>query len=141
MNKTTHLYHAQYEQPTDNLVHCVPFDQIDSLINYSFHHIYCSGLDFFDKTQIEKILFIILQKIRPEGLITVKITDMNKICRDYITKTMSDDELINIIKNKNAIISQNYLDTIFNNSQEFKTIKIENPNKLFVYITAQRIKI
>lgn len=116
-------------------------DKLDSLVNYSIDHIFCPILELYKKEHVDNLLPVILNKIRPEGLLTTQTTNMHQVCRDYYLGSMKDDTLISIILNKNSILSQPYLENTIQASGDFRVVKIESPDKLSLYITSQRTKI
>lgn len=93
----------------------VEINSLNDIINYSTDHIFCSCLNHIESEKTYSVLGLILEKIRPGGYCTLSLTDMKQICRAYYNNALSDDSLLQYIKDHKAILSyQNICDMVKN---------------------------
>jgi predicted SAM-dependent methyltransferase len=140
MNRLILLHHPAYAQSIDGFS-SISIQDLDKIVNHSIDHVYCSTLELYTLSAVEEILSEMLTKLRPNGLITLNITNMKNICREYYNGSMKDSTLLQNITNKVSILSQNSIKQILKKYSDIKIIKIESSDNLHTNITAQRIKI
>lgn len=117
-------------------------NQLDNVVNYSVDHIYCDCLEFLSSNDSVLCLGHMIQKIRPNGLLTILISNTKHICRNYYMNTMDDLTFLKLNHNHNSIFSSQSLISAIEKSGDMKVIKLENSvNQLEIILTSQRTRI
>lgn len=87
----------------------ISVNQLLNLVNSSIDHIYLHNLNKYPKEEISKIISISLNKIRPQGLLSINIANYTYICKLYSENTIDDDKLVKYIKNCNSVCSIDFI--------------------------------
>jgi hypothetical protein len=58
-------------------------EQINEIVNYSIDHIYTDSLEFFPADVAQDLIIAISNKIRPNGIMTLVISNTKQISRNY----------------------------------------------------------
>lgn len=120
----------------------VMLSDLDSIVNYSVDHICFYDLETLEAQQAESVLGIILNKVRPSGILTIGVTNTKKICRDYYMNSIDDLTYIKYHTNHRSVFSENKLIQLIEKDKNIKIAKLEyTPDQLEVRITAQRVGI
>lgn len=128
MKRNIIIYQGQSQQISPEHV---SIDNIDNIVNYSVDNIFCNCLESLPHNLISPVIQKILHKIRPDGYIHVKILDIKEICLQLLQNKIHLTEYINLVKNKNSIITTDvivsnidfskFMVTKFGNDQQHHT--------------------
>ena len=115
----------------------VEINNINDIINYSADHVFCGCLNYMEMDSIEQILSVIFEKIRPQGYCTLSFVDMKQVCRSYYENSLSNKDLLDLIKDHKAILSYQNLYELIEKTQSLKVVQTDFSNNL-INIVIQR---
>lgn len=117
-------------------------NELNDVVNHSVYHIYCDCLEFLSSNDSSVVLDTMIKKIRPDGILTILISNTKHICRNYYMNAMDDSTFLKLNHGHNSVFSTQSITQLLQKSGEMKVIKLENSvNQLETIITSQRIKI
>lgn len=141
MKRLIYLSIPEKQKPIDGFYTINP-NGLDDVINYSVDHMHCDCLEYLPKNIAKTCLDMMCNKIRPDGLLTLTISNIKHICRNYYMNNMDDDTLLGLIHGRNSIFSIQSISDSIQRSGDMKILKIEiSVNQLEMVITSQRVKI
>lgn len=88
----------------------VAIGMLDKVVNYSTDTIFCDILEFIDNNKLSDTLIDVLRKLRLGGICIIKFSNYKEQCRMYAQGTITDSQLLALLKNKSNVVS---LDTIY----------------------------
>lgn len=117
----------------------VHVSSIDNLVDFSIDTILYYNIGYSQKTEYKKNLTTLLNKLRPGGSVIVKFTNLDLLCKNYLNKKISNNELVETIKNLNTGMSVDEMFTHINNDSLRITKVAKENNNISMVVT--RIKI
>lgn len=108
-------------EPTNNPEQ-VHINNLQSIVNYSCDTIIMSYLEYLLEKDHHTILKILLEKLRPSGRLILQISNIKSITENWLKQSISSQEFLNSISNKQSILS---LDNIYTYI-DFKVFDITN---------------
>jgi len=137
MKRNIHLCNIYSKQVAD--AEPVDISTLSSLVNLSVDTIFCDSLESIAAEDLSKKFAEILNKIRPNGYLILKILDIKKLCAEYLQNIISNQIFLSLIKDKNNFIS---IDNIYSliDTKIFQIMKIDTDQNT-ISIVIQRTKI
>jgi predicted SAM-dependent methyltransferase len=141
MNKPINIYYNKHKniiQEFDN----IEINDIENIVNFSVSNIYCSCLNYFEKSMINAILMLLFKKLKPEGLIVISFTDLKESSKRYYENSISDEQLMENLLGHKSILSISAIKKMIENDPSVKIVKIDYDHQnLKINLTLQRISI
>ena len=114
-----------------------PVNNIEQIINHSADNILCSCLEYQDKTILQTTINHVLSKIKPQGQITIGLTNFKKLFEDFLNSKIPSSQIFDSLRGKNNIvIIEDILTSLDTNT--FKLINI-NYVEYDINISIERI--
>jgi hypothetical protein len=114
-------------------------NNIEQIINHSADNILCSCLEYQEKSVLQTIISQSLSKIKPQGQITISLTNFKKLFEDFLNSKIPSSQVFESLRGKNNIvIIEDILATLDTNT--FKLINI-NYIEYDIKISIERINI
>ena len=95
---------ARVHMPNMNMNN-VDISNLNSVINYSVDTIFGYIFEYISSNDFNKILPLILEKLRVGGDLVIRFHNFKKICDEYAKNQVSDIELLSMLQNKVNILS------------------------------------
>lgn len=114
-------------------------NNIEQIINHSADNILCSCLEYQDKSDLKTIITQILSKIKPQGKITISLTNFKKLFDEFLNSKIESSIVFETLKGKNNIVVvEDILTTL-----DAKTFDIVNINyvEYNINISIERVNI
>jgi len=141
MNKPINIYYNKHKniiQEFDN----IEINDIENLVNFSVSNIYCSCLNYFEKSIINAILVLLFKKLKPEGLLVISFTDLKESSKRYYENSISDEQLMENLLSHKSILSISAIKKMIEDDPSVKIVKIDYDHQnLKINLTLQRISI
>jgi predicted SAM-dependent methyltransferase len=141
MNKPINIYYNKHKniiQEFDN----IEINDIENIVNFSVSNIYCSCLNYFEKSMINAILMLLFKKLKPEGLIVISFTDLKESSKRYYENSISDEQLMENLLSHKSILSISAIKKMIEDDPSVKIVKIDYDHQnLKINLTLQRISI
>lgn len=107
---------------------------IDKIINSSCDIIKIDILEYLNPPDCLNIITKSLQKLKPNGYLVASFSNFKKLCYEYSSGKLDNVKMIEAIKNKQNIISVQYLQNII--QQQYSIVNlVENDLRLEASIT------
>jgi|694.fasta_scaffold00202_30 hypothetical protein len=114
-------------------------NNIEQIINHSADNILCSCLEYQEKSSLQTIIKQSLSKIKPQGQITISLTNFKKLFEDFLNSKIPSSQIFDSLRGKNNIvIIEDILTTLDTNV--FKLINI-NYAEYNISINIERVSI
>jgi len=114
-------------------------NNIEQIINHSADNILCSCLEYQEKSVLQTIVSQSLSKIKPQGQITISLTNFKKLFEDFLNSKIPSSQVFESLRGKsNIVIIEDILATLDTNT--FKLINI-NYVEYDIKISIERINI
>ena len=114
-------------------------NNIEQIINHSADNILCSCLEYQEQSTLQTIVIQSLSKIKPQGQITISLTNFKKLFEDFLNSKIPSSQVFELLRGKNNIvIIEDILATLDTNT--FKLINI-NYVEYDIKISIERINI
>lgn len=114
-------------------------NNVEQIINHSADNILCSCLEYQDKSNLQTLIVQALSKIKPQGQITIGLTNFKKLFEDFLNSKIPPSQIFESLKGKsNIVIIEDILTALDANA--FKLINI-NYNEYSINISIERISI
>jgi predicted SAM-dependent methyltransferase len=141
MNKPINIYYNKHKniiQEFDN----IEINDIENIVNFSVSNIYCSCLNYFEKSIINAILVLLFKKLKPEGLLVISFTDLKESSKRYYENSISDEQLMENLLSHKSILSISAIKKMIEDDPSVKIVKIDYDHQnLKINLTLQRISI
>jgi hypothetical protein len=138
MSRNYNILYKNYIANSNNRIN-LDINEIDTIINHSADSIFCSCLNYIDKSKFSDIVSLLLEKIKPSGKLNIECINVKKYMNNFLQKKISGEDLISKIKNIESIISEEDLYVALN-IQNFRIIQIESSDSS-LFVSIQRIGI
>lgn len=140
MSKLINVYHHLDTNKKIEGFYNIEINSInDELVNYSNNIVHCGSLEYLDYQYIEQAISIMFTKVRLGGSLLITFTNYKNICSSYLNSSLKDTDFISLLKNKQSVLSINYIKNIIQNTPGSVLYKIENiPNEYKTSITINR---
>lgn len=117
----------------------VSIDNVDSIIDCSVDTIVYFCMEMTPKDIGKKLFDVLCSKLRPQGTIVIKFTDLYQTCKNYIDYKISNSNLIDTCK---SILNPLSIDEIITyvDINKYKTINISRDNS-YIIVTIQRVNL
>ena len=112
---------------------------IEQIINHSADNILCSCLEYQDKSNLQTIIIQALSKIKPQGQITISLTNFKKLFEDFLNSKIPSSQIFESLRGKSNIITIEDVLTILD-TNTFKLINISY-TEYSINISIERISI
>jgi hypothetical protein len=114
-------------------------NNIEQIINHSADNILCSCLEYQEKSSLQTIVTQALSKIKPQGQITIGLTNFKKLFEDFLNSKIPSSRIFDSLRGKsNIIIIEDILTSLDTNV--FKLINI-NYTEYSINISIERVSI
>lgn len=114
-------------------------NNINSIVNHSADSIFCDCLEYLSKDNLNGYLSLVLDKIKPDGTLTLMIDDIKQKCQNLLdSKIDPTDLLISIKKYSNILLPENIYTQI--DVTKFLIVQIAKENHK-ILITLKRISL
>jgi hypothetical protein len=114
-------------------------NNIEQIINHSADNILCSCLEYQEKSSLQTIITQALSKIKPQGQITIGLTNFKKLFEDFLNSKIPSSRVFDSLRGKsNIVIIEDVLTALDTNV--FKLINI-NYNEYNININIERVSI
>jgi hypothetical protein len=114
-------------------------NNIEQIINHSADNILCSCLEYQEQSSLQTIISQSLYKIKPQGKITINLTNFKKLFEDFLNSKIPSSQVFEALRGKsNIVIIEDILATLDTNT--FKLINI-NYVEYDINISIERINI
>jgi len=112
----------------------ISINQLQEIFPCSIDIIYCASFSILSNEVAYNVLSAILEKIKPNGQLTLNILDTKKICQSYVNANMEEKIFFDYIKQINNSI--NYMDIMSycQSNQKSKVVDLKK-NSLVSSIT------
>jgi predicted SAM-dependent methyltransferase len=138
MNRLINLYSIKKQEKIQGFDN-IEISDLPNIINHSIDNIYCGCLEYFDVDSAIQAAKEIGNKIRPSGLISLSFTNLKHISRQYFQNVLSDNDMLELIKDVRSILSVKQIEQIFEHNEAFQIVKIEHSSNFFkTHITIKR---
>lgn len=115
-------------------------NDIQDLINLSCDNILLDCLEDSSKDQSLNLIQQVLTKLKPQGILTIVISDIIKYMMSYINGSLESDALLTCFKNRNCILSLDDILNVVNADKNLKLQKIDHIDNR-IAITIKRISL
>jgi uncharacterized protein (UPF0332 family) len=138
MSRNYHILYKNYIANSSNRIN-LDINEIDTIVNHSADSIFCSCLNYINKSKFSDTISMLLEKIKPSGKLNIECINIKKYMNNFLQKKISGDDLMSKIKNAESIISEeDFYVTL--NTQNFRIIQIESSNSS-LFVSIERIGI
>ena len=79
-------------------------NNIEQIINHSADNILCSCLEYQEKSSLQTIIKQALSKIKPQGQITISLTNFKKLFEDFLNSKIPSSQIFDSLRGKNNIV-------------------------------------
>ncbi len=124
MSRNYNILYKNYIANSNNRIN-LDINEIDTIVNHSADSIFCSCLNYIDKSKFLSTISVLLEKIKPSGKLNIECINLKKYMNNFLQKKISGDDLMSKIKNITSIISEEDIYVSLNN-QNFRIIQIES---------------
>jgi hypothetical protein len=138
MSRNYNILYKNYIANSNNRIN-LDINEIDTIINHSADSIFCSCLNYIDKSKFSDIVSLLLEKIKPSGKLNIECINVKKYMNNFLQQKISGEDLISKIKNIESIISEEDFYVALN-IQNFRIIQIESSDSS-LFVSIQRIGI
>jgi hypothetical protein len=138
MSRNYNILYKNYITNSNNRIN-LDINEIDTIINHSADSIFCSCLNYIDKSKFSDIVSLLLEKIKPSGKLNIECINVKKYMNNFLQKKISGEDLISKIKNIESIISEEDFYVALN-IQNFRIIQIESSDSS-LFVSIERIGI
>ena len=126
MSRNYNILYKNYIANSSNRIN-LDINEIDTIVNHSADSIFCSCLNYIDKSKFSDTISMLLEKIKPSGKLNIECINIKKYMNNFLQKKISGNDLMSKIKNAESIISEeDFYVTL--NTQNFRIIQIESSN-------------
>jgi hypothetical protein len=136
MKRLINLYSLKNKKDINGFIN-VEINNLENIINYSVDHIFCGCLNYIEADLIDKIIFSIIEKVRPKGYFTLSFVDMKKICRAYHNNAVSDSDLLKTIKDHKSILSYDKIKDLASGIEQINIVQTDFSDN-YISIVIQR---
>jgi hypothetical protein len=114
-------------------------NNIEQIVNHSADNILCSCLEYQDKSSLQNTINQTLSKIKPQGTITISITNFKKLFEDFLNSKISSSQIFDSLRGKNNIVIIEDVLTLLDTN----TFKLTNINyvEYDISISIERVNI
>jgi|688.fasta_scaffold00360_96 hypothetical protein len=138
MSRNYNILYKNYIANSNNRIN-LDINEIDTIINHSADSIFCSCLNYIDKSKFSDIVSLLLEKIKPSGKLNIECINVKKYMNNFLQQKISGEDLISKIKNIESIISEEDFYVALN-IQNFRIIQIESSDSS-LFVSIERIGI
>ena len=138
MSRNYNIVYKNYIANSNNRIN-LDINEIDTIVNHSADSIFCSCLNYIDKSKFSDIVSLLLEKIKPSGKLNIECINVKKYMNNFLQKKISGEDLISKIKNIESIISEEDFYVALN-IQNFRIIQIESSDSS-LFVSIERIGI
>lgn len=124
MSRNYNILYKNYIANSNNRIN-LDINEIDTIVNHSADSIFCSCLNYIDKSKFLSTISVLLEKIKPSGKLNIECINLKKYMNNFLQKKISGDDLMSKIKNITSIISEEDIYVSLTN-QNFRIIQIES---------------
>ena len=124
MKRLINLYNIKNKTSINGFTN-VEINNLTDIINYSADHIFCGCLEYLEQDKIEQTILSILEKIRPQGYCVLSFMDMKQACRLYYQNSLSDPDLLALIKDHKSIVSYQSVCDLIKKIDKFNIIQTD----------------
>jgi hypothetical protein len=132
MSRNYNIVYKNYIANSNNRIN-LDINEIDTIVNHSADSIFCSCLNYIDKSKFSDIVSLLLEKIKPSGKLNIECINVKKYMNNFLQKKISGEDLISKIKNIESIISEEDFYVALN-IQNFRIIQIESSDSSLLLI-------
>lgn len=125
MSKLINIYHHLDPKKIEGFYNIEINSINEELVNYSNNIIHCGCLEYLDYEFIEQAIKTLYLKVRLNGSLSLTITNYKTVCLSYSNSVLKDEDFMKLIKNKQSILSINYIKNIIQNIPGSVLYKIE----------------
>jgi hypothetical protein len=79
-------------------------NNIEQIINHSADNILCSCLEYQEKSSLQETITQALSKIKPQGQITITLTNFKKLFEDFLNSKIPSSRVFDSLRGKNNIV-------------------------------------
>lgn len=90
----------------------IHINDIQSIINHSCDSITINCLEYLSETDHQPVISSLLNKLRNNGKLVVKVNNSHNIAQKFIQKSLSNFEFLSFFSNKKSIVSIETLYTL-----------------------------
>lgn len=142
MNRSILIYSQPNTNPPTLSTDTVHISKLQDIPNYSVHILYFNELETYPGNETSALIHALCDKLRPSGSLVLKISNTNKICRDYLLGSINNTTYIRYHTNHQSVHTINSISDIISLNNAIKIAKIDySNNELDIFITIQRISL
>lgn len=117
-------------------VDSVDISRIDSIVNYSIDTIFAYILEYIKSEELLGLINRLLNKLRPEGILIIRFSNLKKISELYLKDEISDKDFLNTVANKHSVLSVDQMISLIN--EKFVIAKIDYIENQIVVIIQRK---
>lgn len=139
-NRLYYISDKPNDKPNDklNIFEHIPPIAASSLVNSSVDHIYLDAINSYKMEDAKKLILLCVTKLRPKGLVTITIYNINHLCKTYLNKSITDENFTEYLAVCQSIFSvDSIVDILSNSSIEISEISYSD-NQFIIKIIGQR---
>lgn len=112
----------------------IPIEQISSVYSFSCDIINCSIASFFDQNKFWTIIEILIDKLKPNGQLSLSLYDVKRLASLYANNQVKDTDYLSLMKNINNSISLSDVIEYVSNKKDI-ILADTKKDQLIMYIT------
>lgn len=139
MKRNYSLINKNYESIPFNDYEPIDILNLDMLVNCSADAISCTCLEYEANEQISIILNKILSKLKPQGILTIYLTDIKQLMSSYLSGVIDSKNIFRALQNKQSVVSLDDICPLIDNNS-FSILQIDSL-KEYIVISIQKLSI
>jgi|688.fasta_scaffold300938_2 hypothetical protein len=138
MSRNINLYNSQVEQNLDGFDN-MPLSKLDDIVNYSVDILFYREMNSLEPDKKNRILSLMLQKIRTGGILILKFVDSKILSKMYWDNQISPQAFMDKISNNKNMTTPEEINEVIN-KDEFVLSRIEHKeDQILVSINRKEI--
>ena len=110
---------------TSDFAEYIHISQLSNIVNCSVDYLSCDCLEYLPEEAVSQVIQQLMQKIRPLGYISITISDVKSLCKDYLSNKLAAKKFVSYINQKQSILNKDNIISVID-YQKFTISKLDS---------------